>query len=81
MGKGPYTEQAQGERIYPLRAPITQGEREYTRNEHQSRRGRENIGRAHQECAISCTMTLAWERSPAMSVGVTKVRHGFSMPP
>jgi hypothetical protein len=26
-------------------------------------------------------MTLASDRSPASSVGVAKVRHGFSMPP
>lgn len=34
-----------------------------------------------QECAISCATTLASDRSPASSVGVTKVRQGFSMPP
>eukprot|EP00976_Prorocentrum_cordatum_P082710 1184932-Prorocentrum_minimum.AAC.1 len=32
-----------GERIYPKQAPIVEGEREYTRNRHQLRKGRENI--------------------------------------
>eukprot|EP00976_Prorocentrum_cordatum_P067233 1178650-Prorocentrum_minimum.AAC.1 len=34
---------ARGERMYPQWAPIAQGEREYTRSGHQSRKGRENI--------------------------------------
>ena len=34
-----------------------------------------------QLCASSCASTLTSERSPASSVGVTKVRRGFSMPP
>ena len=33
------------------------------------------------ECAISCATTFVAERSPVSSVGVTNVRHGFSMPP
>jgi len=33
------------------------------------------------ECAISCATTSASERSPARRVGVTNVKHGFSMPP
>jgi len=34
-----------------------------------------------QLCAASCATTSARLLSPASSVGVTKVRHGFSMPP
>eukprot|EP00959_Pyramimonas_sp_CCMP1952_P426204 8926919-Pyramimonas_sp.AAC.1 len=37
------TNHGRGERIYPKRAPITEGEREYTRSGHQSRKGRENM--------------------------------------
>jgi len=33
------------------------------------------------ECDTSCATTSASERSPASSVGVTNVRHGFSIPP
>ena len=33
------------------------------------------------ECAISCATTCAWLRSPASRVGVTNVKHGFSIPP
>ena len=33
------------------------------------------------ECETSWATTSASERSPASSVGVTKVRHGFSIPP
>eukprot|EP00976_Prorocentrum_cordatum_P104537 1193938-Prorocentrum_minimum.AAC.3 len=40
------TNRRRGERIYPYRAPIAEGEREYTRSGHQSQKGRENIHRA-----------------------------------
>eukprot|EP00959_Pyramimonas_sp_CCMP1952_P002255 46845-Pyramimonas_sp.AAC.1 len=32
-----------GEKTYPWRAPIAEGEREYTRGGHQSQKGSENI--------------------------------------
>eukprot|EP00959_Pyramimonas_sp_CCMP1952_P035254 738594-Pyramimonas_sp.AAC.1 len=64
----------------PVRAPIAEGEREYTRSGHQSRKGRENIpiagtnrGTGERICLLHNTVESAVRLLSLTDVGLTDV--------